>query len=87
MNSDCIKNTWSAHSKSFYSGAVDETVKFGGGNIMILGYTPLFGVSYMQWIVRRMNKVHHLNITDYLVPTLDRVAVQSGFTIRSNINF
>ena len=50
INSDGIKYAWLADPKNLQSQVVDETLKFGGGSVMVCGGMSWFGVGGMERI-------------------------------------
>ncbi|KAI0999834.1 hypothetical protein K3495_g8364 [Podosphaera aphanis] len=88
VGSDGIKYFWGRSSNDLGPAAVEETLKFGGGNIMIWGCMSWFGVGEMDRIVGRMNSEQFLGILEScLVPTLDQVASQLPSVTRTDIIF
>ena len=67
---------------------IQETLKFGGGNLMIWGCMSWFGAGGMDRIVGRMNPEQLLSILDSrLSLTLDQVANQLGSIARADLIF
>ncbi|KAI0994612.1 hypothetical protein K3495_g13568 [Podosphaera aphanis] len=55
LNSDGIKNAWFSNPNSYPAEVVEETLKFGGGSVMIWGCMSWFGAGGMSRVIRRMN--------------------------------
>lgn len=88
MNSDGIKYFWGKDPHDLGPGAVEETLKFGGGSIMIWGCMSWLGVGGMDRVVGRMNSEQLLGILERcLVPTLDQVACQVPSLDKTDIIF
>lgn len=67
---------------------VDETLKFGGGNLLIKDCISCFGVIGMSNVVGRMNSDQLLKILDTcLVPSINEVAKKLFPNARNNIVF
>ena len=72
MNSDGMKYAWLADPKNLQSQVVDETLKFGGGSVMVWGSWSWFGVGGMERVVGRMKSEQLIEIFEAsLLPTLD----------------
>ncbi|KAI0999548.1 hypothetical protein K3495_g8648 [Podosphaera aphanis] len=86
--SNGIKYFWGRSFNDLGPAAVEETLKFGGGNIMIWGCMSWFGVGEMDRIVGRMNSERFLEtLESCLVPTLDQIASQLPSVTRTDIIF
>ena len=67
---------------------IDETVKFGGGNIMIWGCMSWYGAGGMQQVNGRMDSDQLISIfADNLLPTMDQVTSGLGLSARSQVIF
>ena len=75
LNSDGIKYAWSK-SPSDYPAEVDvETLKFGGGSVMIWGCMSWLGAGGVSHVVGRMNSEQLIGIlSTSLVPTIEELA-------------
>ena len=88
MNSDGIKYAWLADPKNLQSQAVDETLKFGGGSVMVWGCMSWFGVGGMEHVVGRMKSEQLIEIFEAsLLPIQDQVAAQSGSSSGNDVVF
>ncbi|KAI0996869.1 hypothetical protein K3495_g11316 [Podosphaera aphanis] len=88
VGSDGIKYFWDRSFNDLGPAAVEETLKIGGGNVMIWGCMSWFGVGEMDGIVGRMNSEEFLGILEScLVPTLDQVASRLPSVTRTDIIF
>lgn len=54
-NSDGIEYFWGTSFNDLGPAAVEETFKFGGGNLMIWGYISWLGIGIMDRIVGGMS--------------------------------
>ncbi|KAI1001115.1 hypothetical protein K3495_g7086 [Podosphaera aphanis] len=74
-HSDGIKYSWVKGPKNLQPETIEETLKFGGRNLMIWGCMSWYGIGGMGRIVGRMDSKQYLEILDnFLVPTMDRTA-------------
>ncbi|KAI1007378.1 hypothetical protein K3495_g852 [Podosphaera aphanis] len=70
------------------SATVEETLKFGGGNLMIWGCMSWFGVGGMSRVVGRMNSEQLISILETcLLPILDQIATQPDSFAASDLIF
>ena len=66
----------------------EETLKFGGGSIMIWGCMSWFGTGGMNQVVGRMNSDQLISIlSTCLVPTVDEVASKLQLNARNDVIF
>ena len=88
INSDGIKYAWSKDSKSSPAVVAEETLKFGGGSIMIWGCMSWFGTGGLNQVVGRMNSDQLISIlSTCLVPTVDEVASKLQLNARNDVIF
>ncbi|KAI0997422.1 hypothetical protein K3495_g10765 [Podosphaera aphanis] len=88
LNSDGIKYAWSRNPSSYPAEVVEETLKFGGGSVMIWGYMSWLGAGGMNRMVGRMNSEQLIGILNtFLVPTVDEIASKLFFNARNNVVF
>ncbi|KAI1001241.1 hypothetical protein K3495_g6959 [Podosphaera aphanis] len=88
INSDGIRYAWGKNHNSLSPATVEETLKFGGGNLMILGSISWFGVGGMSRVVGRMNSEQLMSLLETcLLPTLDQIATQPDSFAASDLIF
>lgn len=86
LNSDGIKYAWSRYPSSYPAEVVEETLKFGGGSVMIWGCMSWFGAGGMSRVVGRMNSEQLIGILNTcLVPTVDEIASKLFSNARNNV--
>ena len=67
---------------------VEETLKFGGGCVMIWDCISWFGAGGMSRVVERMNSEQLIGILNTcLVPTVDEIASKLFSNARNNVVF
>jgi len=68
--------------------AVQPTIKFGGGSIMLWGCMSWLGVGAMSRVVCRMDAQQYVSILNHcLIPTLDRCAADPSLPPRPQLIF
>ncbi|KAI1008097.1 hypothetical protein K3495_g144 [Podosphaera aphanis] len=88
INSDGIRYAWGKDHNSLSPATVEETLKFGGVNLMIWGCMYWFGVGGMSRVVGRMNSEQLMSILETcLLPTLDQIATQPDSFAASDLIF
>jgi uncharacterized membrane protein len=79
FGSDGCKWVWKKPEKGLSNRLVEETVKFGGGSIMIWGYMTWEGVGYATKIDKRMDSQLYLQILkDELLNSLEHYGLNSS---------
>ncbi|KAI0998392.1 hypothetical protein K3495_g9801 [Podosphaera aphanis] len=88
LNSDGIKYSWVKGSKNLQPEAIEETLKFGGGNLVMWGCMSWYGIGGMGRRVGRMDSKQYLEILDnLLVPTMDRIAREPDSVPATELSF
>ncbi|KAI1002514.1 hypothetical protein K3495_g5689 [Podosphaera aphanis] len=88
LNRDGIKYAWSRNPSSYPAEVVEETLKFGGGSVMIRGCMSWFGADGMSRVVGRMNSEQLIGIlTTCLAPTVDEIASKLFSHARNTVVF
>lgn len=88
LNSDGIKYAWSKNPKNYPPEMVEETLKFGGGSLMIWGCMTWFGTGGMSRIVGRMDSEQLISIlSTSLIPTIDEVVNKLPLSARDEALF
>lgn len=88
LNSDGIKCAWVQDKKNLEPKVIEETLKFGGSNLMIWGCMSWYVIGGIGRIVGKMDSKQPLEILDvFLLPTLDRIAGQPGSIPKTELIF
>lgn len=86
--SDGILYYWSIDKNAMADAGIEQTLKFGGGSVMVWGCFTWLGVGGIEQVEGRMDSTQFLAIlTRKLLPTLDASSLLPDFPARNDLIF